>query len=260
MIFFRGLIILLIQAYLLLIFHLILVPETQQHHTIDLNDDDIRSGAYVNSNTSGGLDNDPVEISSNTPQRRQQRRQEQEVQVRSITVANKQTGSGQDTTSAGFRRQRQRGIGGGDVHGHTEPSRQQTQRPGKRPNPAGVRGLVEAAKENKFLAFLMKRERGEAVFSRGCLERDVKSHVTNMVFVKVHKSASSTVANMLARYALRHALNVALPKKVSTVLSLSLSQTHTHNYHTNTQIHTHNTRTMFVCVCVCVCVFVCMLR
>lgn len=53
---------------------------------------------------------------------------------------------------------------------------------------------------------------GSPVLSRGCRLKHL--NMTSMVFVKVHKSASSTIANILARYALRYGLHVALPKKV----------------------------------------------
>ncbi|KAL8610005.1 hypothetical protein ACOMHN_029498 [Nucella lapillus] len=37
--------------------------------------------------------------------------------------------------------------------------------------------------------------------------------LTNIVFIKVHKAGSSTVSNLLARYALIHDLNIALPEQ-----------------------------------------------
>ncbi|XP_076464021.1 galactose-3-O-sulfotransferase 2-like isoform X2 [Babylonia areolata] len=43
--------------------------------------------------------------------------------------------------------------------------------------------------------------------------RRVEGNITNIVFIKVHKSGSTTVANVLARYALSHHLNVALPRR-----------------------------------------------
>ena len=129
------------------------------------------------------------------------------MQNRPAGPPDQQTG-GQENTPKDFRRQH----GGGIEQVLRGPRQRQIQRSGLQSDAVALD--VRDSRRQAFLGYIQKRERKGAVLSRGCPRRDVQGHVTNMVFVKVHKSASSTVANVMARYALRHALNVALPRKV----------------------------------------------
>ncbi|XP_076437906.1 uncharacterized protein LOC143277055 [Babylonia areolata] len=83
----------------------------------------------------------------------------------------------------------------------------------KRPDNADDIPSGVETKKRKFYVYLLN-SRPKALLSPGCPDRGFGGRVTSLAFVKVHKSASTTVANILARYALRYSLNVALPWKM----------------------------------------------